>query len=329
MWRTNVDGLKVVLDVAVDADLSRFVFTSSIGTIGRSETGLADEGTRHNWLDVGGDYIRTRVAAEELVLRDCNDAGLPGVAMCVSNTYGPGDWLPTPHGGLLAAAVRGRLPFYIAGYEAEVVGVEDAARALVLAGEHGRIGRRYIDSERFMSTQEIYEIGCKAVGVAPPRLGIPIRAMAAASHVSGWISALRNRDSRFTPLNIRLMNIMTPLDHSKAVQELRRDVLPKQSTHEHRVGNREAQRLTAHAHTNAENQIDGASAQVVGAGDETFLRERRSRSASTAGSEAPMARGQRVRSRCSPRMPGAGCRRRRVATPRRRRRRQRVWRTLR
>ena len=69
MWRTNVDGLKVVLDVAVDADLSRFVFTSSIGTIGRSETGLADEGTRHNWLDVGGDYIRTRVAAEELVLR--------------------------------------------------------------------------------------------------------------------------------------------------------------------------------------------------------------------------------------------------------------------
>lgn len=221
MWRTNVDGLKVVLDVAVDADLSRFVFTSSIGTIGRSETGLADEGTRHNWLDVGGDYIRTRVAAEELVLRYCNDAGLPGVAMCVSNTYGPGDWLPTPHGGLLAAAVRGRLPFYIAGYEAEVVGVEDAARALVLAGEHGRIGRRYIVSERFMSTQEIYEIGCKAVGVAPPRLGIPIRAMAAASHVSGWISALRNRDSRFTPLNIRLMNIMTPLDHSKAVQELR------------------------------------------------------------------------------------------------------------
>jgi len=45
--------------------------------------------------------------------------------------------------------------------------------------------------------------------------------MAAASHVSGWTSALRTRDSRFTPLNIRLMNIMTPLDHSKAVQELR------------------------------------------------------------------------------------------------------------
>ena len=314
--------------------LSSHVWSHSLGhpaspwPVERPERAGSDRADTAACCDVGGDYIRTRVAAEELVLRDCNDAGLPGVAMCVSNTYGPGDWLPTPHGGLLAAAVRGRLPFYIAGYEAEVVGVEDAARALVLAGEHGRIGRRYIDSERFMSTQEIYEIGCKTVGVARPRLGIPIRAMAAASHVSGWTSALRTRDSRFTPLNIRLMNIMTPLDYSKAVQELR-DVLPKQSTHEHRVGNREAQRLTAHAHTNAENQIDGASAQVVGAGDETFLRERRSRSASTAGSEAPTARGQRVRSRCSPRMPGAGCRRRRVATPRRRRRRQRVWRTLR
>jgi dihydroflavonol-4-reductase len=207
--------------------LSSHVWSHSLGhpaspwPVERPERAGSDRADTAACCDVGGDYIRTRVAAEELVLRDCNDAGLPGVAMCVSNTYGPGDWLPTPHGGLLAAAVRGRLPFYIAGYEAEVVGVEDAARALVLAGEHGRIGRRYIDSERFMSTQEIYEIGCKTVGVARPRLGIPIRAMAAASHVSGWTSALRTRDSRFTPLNIRLMNIMTPLDHSKAVQELR------------------------------------------------------------------------------------------------------------
>ena len=34
LWRTNVDGLRNVLEVASDADLYRFVFTSSIGTIG-------------------------------------------------------------------------------------------------------------------------------------------------------------------------------------------------------------------------------------------------------------------------------------------------------
>jgi dihydroflavonol-4-reductase len=33
------------------------------------------------------------------------------------------------------------LPFYM-GYSAEVVGIEDAARAMLLAAEHGRTGER-------------------------------------------------------------------------------------------------------------------------------------------------------------------------------------------
>ncbi len=220
MWRTNVDGLHAVLEVAVQADLDRFVFTSSIGTIGRSTDGLADENTAHNWLDLGGDYIRSRVVAEEMVLRYHAEKGLPAVAMCVSNTYGPGDWLPTPHGGLLSAAVRGKMPFYIDGYEAEVVGIKDAAEAMILAGERGRTGERYIVSERFMSTREIHEIGCHGVGVPPPRRRIPIRLMSAVSYPNSWLARLRRRDTQLTPLNIRLMHIMTPLDHSKAVREL-------------------------------------------------------------------------------------------------------------
>ena len=91
------------------------------------------------------------------MLRYHAEKDLPAVAMCVSNTFGPGDWLPTPHGGLLSAAVRGKMPFYIDGYESEVVGIEDAADAMVLAGERGRPGERYIVSERWMSTREIHE----------------------------------------------------------------------------------------------------------------------------------------------------------------------------
>lgn len=98
LWRTNVEGLRHVLDVAADADLRRFVFTSSIATIGRAKSGPADETLPNDYLDIGGDYIRSRVAAEQMVLRYASQKGLPAVAMCVSNTYGPGDFLPTPHG---------------------------------------------------------------------------------------------------------------------------------------------------------------------------------------------------------------------------------------
>lgn len=220
LWHTNVEGLRHVLDVAAEADLHRFVFTSSIATIGRTSRGKATEELPNNWLDEAGEYVRTRVAAEQLVFRYHRERGLPAVAMCVANTYGAGDWLPTPHGALVAAAVRGRLPCYIDGAQAEVVGIDDAAHALVLAGERGRPGERYIVSERFMSAREIYRTACGAVGVKPPRFGVPIRLLAAAAVVSQQIATLRRRDTKLTPLSVRLMHIMSPMDHGKAEREL-------------------------------------------------------------------------------------------------------------
>lgn len=224
LWRTNVDGLRNVLDVmtepGVASRLRRFVFTSSIATIGIPESGPATEDLENNWLDRGGEYVRSRVRAEQLVLRYHKDRRLPAVAMCVSNTYGPGDWVPTPHGGLVAAAVRGRMPFYIDGADAEVVGVTDAAEALVLAGERGTSGERYIVSERMMSAREIYGIACGAVGVEPPRRGVRIRVISAAAGVSDVIARLRKRETRLSPLTVRLMRVMPAMDHGKAAREL-------------------------------------------------------------------------------------------------------------
>lgn len=220
LWNTNIEGLQQVLDVAVGAGLRKFVFTSSIATIGIAESGCATEELPNNWLDEGGDYVHTRVLAEQMVLRYAREYGLPAVAMCVANTYGPGDWLPTPHGGLVAAAVRGRLPFYVKGAAAETVGVADAAEALVLAGEKGRVGERYIVSERFMSAQEIYRTACAAVGVTPPRRGVPIALLAAAGAVVDPLARLRKKENQLSPLTVRLMHVMSPMDHGKAVREL-------------------------------------------------------------------------------------------------------------
>lgn len=66
----------------------------------------------------------------------------------------------------------------------------------------------------------------RGIGVAPPKFGVPIWAMSAASHVAAAIARPRNRDTMLTPLNIRLMHSMTPLNHSKAVRELGWDPQP-------------------------------------------------------------------------------------------------------
>jgi dihydroflavonol-4-reductase len=77
-----------------------------------------------------------------------------------------------------------------------------------------------------MSAREIHEIGCAAVGVAPPKISVPIGAMSAVAHVGSAIARLRRKDTMLTPLNVRLMNIMTPLNHAKAVRELGWDPRP-------------------------------------------------------------------------------------------------------
>ena len=221
LFRTNVEGLRHVLDAAVEADLRRFVFTSSIATIGIPDDGRpATEDDAFNWADRSGSYIQSRVQAEDLVMRYASERGLPAVAMCVSNTYGPGDWQPTPHGKQISLASAGKMPVYITGWVGEVVGVEDAAAALLLAAEKGRDGERYIVSERMMSAKELYEAAAEAGGVDAPRFGVPIWLMSLAATVGDGVNAILKRDSVLSRTSVRLMHIMPPLDHGKAEREL-------------------------------------------------------------------------------------------------------------
>ncbi|MET0898607.1 MAG: NAD-dependent epimerase/dehydratase family protein [Mycobacterium sp.] len=221
LFRTNVEGLRHVLDIAADAELQKFVYLSTIGTIAVSRDGAAvTEDTPFNWADKGGPYIEARRTAEDMVFRYVRERGLPAVALNVSTPYGPGDWQPTPHGGLVARAASGKMPFYVRGVSAEVVGVEDAAGALLLAAEHGRNGQRYIISESYLSMRGLFEIAARETGVAAPRLGIPLAGLFAAAYAAEPVRALRPR--KITPfLNVvRLAATTSPADHGKATREL-------------------------------------------------------------------------------------------------------------
>jgi dihydroflavonol-4-reductase len=218
LFRTNVEGLRHVLDAALDANLIKFVFTSTIGALAISDSRVVTEDDPHNW-DQGGAYIEARVTAEQMVMSYAHDNGLPAVAMCVANTYGPRDWGPTPHGSLLAQVATGRFPFYL-DYSAETVGIEDAARAMLLAAEHGRSGERYIISDRYMSVRELHDIAATAVGRRPPRIGIPMPVLRAGARINDLLARLLRRDLQFAHAGIQMAELMSPLDHSKAEREL-------------------------------------------------------------------------------------------------------------
>lgn len=221
LFRTNVEGLRGVLDIAVASGLQKFVFTSTIGTVALGEDGrAATEDDPFNWPGIGGPYVESRRQAEDLVLQYARERGLPAVAMCVSNTYGPRDWQPTPHGAMIAAVARGRVPVYVDGVGSEVVGVEDAAEALVLAADHGTVVERYIVSERYLSQRELFATAAQAVGVRPPRIGLPVRLLYAVGAAGELLATVLRRDTPVTRTSVRLLDHTSPLDHSKATREL-------------------------------------------------------------------------------------------------------------
>jgi dihydroflavonol-4-reductase len=108
----------------------------------------------------------------------------------------------------------------VKGWTGEVVGIEDAATAMLLAAENGRNGERYIISERFMSVREVYEVAADAVGVNPPRVGVPLWAMYAMGYAGDVVRNTLRRDFQLTSRSVRLMHIWPTLDHGKAEREL-------------------------------------------------------------------------------------------------------------
>ncbi|TFV60300.1 NAD-dependent epimerase/dehydratase family protein [Mycobacterium sp. PS03-16] len=195
LFRTNVEGLRGVLDIAVTADLQRFVFLSTIGTIAVGADGqTVTEDTPVDWPGAGGPYIDSCSRAEDLVLRYARDHGLP--------------------------AAFGRAPVYLRGVGAEVVGIDDAAEALVLAAERGRVGERYIVSERYMTHREMFTVAAQAVGARPPRFGVPMALVYVVAALTGTANRLLGTDFPLNTAAARLLAMTSPADHGKAVRDL-------------------------------------------------------------------------------------------------------------
>jgi dihydroflavonol-4-reductase len=219
LYETNVEGLRRSMDVALGTGLSHFVFTSTYGTLGLNPSGVSTEADRFNWPEKAPDYVLCRVQAEDLFLEYCRDRGLPGVACCVGNTYGAHDVVPTPHGQLVKDAALGNMPVYWDG-GGPCVGITDAANALLLAEEKGRVGQRYVIAERWLDWKELFTLAANAGGVKPPAIRIPYALMFCISVVTDFVSFFTRRDNRMSLASLRCSTLLPNVDNAKAREQL-------------------------------------------------------------------------------------------------------------
>lgn len=219
IYRNNVEGLVNAMDAALECGIQRFVFTSTMGTLGINPRGLVTEDIEFNWLDRAPPYIRARLEAENKLLAYCREKGLPGIALCIANTYGPDDYQPTPHNEMLWKVASGKVGFTVdAG--APTIDIRDAAEAALLAEEHGRVGERYIIANEFISNRDFYTLATAQCGNKPPKVIPHWVAYAVAWIAERIFRLLGKKDYVVSTDAVYLSNVFQRMDNSKARREL-------------------------------------------------------------------------------------------------------------
>lgn len=229
IYRNNVEGLVNAMDVALECGIERFIFTSTMGTLGLNPNGPVTEEIEFNWHDKAPPYILARKEAEDKLLDYCRNKGLPGVALCVSNTYGPQDYQPTPHGEMLWKVASGQVKVTL-DVGAPPVDIRDAAEAALLAEQHGRVGERYIISNRFISNKEFFGIATRVGGAKPPRLIPQWVAYFFAGIIETFYRLTGKKDYLVSTKAVYLSNAFQDMDNSKARKELHWNPRPIEDT---------------------------------------------------------------------------------------------------
>ncbi len=229
LYRCNVDGLVNAMDAALACNLQKFIFTSTMGTLGFNPAGPVTEANEFNWHQQANPYILARLDAETRFLQYCRERNLPGVALCIANTYGPGDYQPTPHGGMLWAVASGKATRAMASSQ-PTVDIRDAAAAALLAEEHGRIGERYIIANEYISNRDFYDIATQYCSLKPIKLIPHQLAYAVAWVAERGFKLLGKKDYMISTDAVFLSGAFKAMDASKARQQLHWQPRPIQAT---------------------------------------------------------------------------------------------------
>lgn len=229
LYRNNVDGLANAMDAALACGIERFIFTSTMGTLGFNANGPVTEDIEFNWRDKASAYILARLQAEERFMDYCNHKGLPGVALCVANTYGPQDYQPTPHGGMLWQVGSGKVN-RVMDTSAPMVDIRDVAEAAVLAEKNGRSGERYIIANECISNRDFFGMATQWGGHKAPRIISHRVAGLVASVAEVFIKLFGIKDSMLSKDAVFLSNAFKELDNGKARRELNWNPRPVRET---------------------------------------------------------------------------------------------------
>ncbi|MFT5513140.1 MAG: dihydroflavonol-4-reductase [Bacteroidia bacterium] len=218
-WKVNVDGVENVIKAVKSLGIKRLIH---IGTA--NSFGPGDINQPGNELDpfsgekYGLDYITSKYKAQEIILKETRENGLPALIVNPTFMIGPYDVKPSS-GKMIISVIKGKVPGYSTGGR-NFVYVKDVAQAIVNSVEKGRIGECYIAAGVNLTYQDMFGKIAGLFDVKPPTLRIPRFAVLIYGGILSIIGKITRKEQVISyPLAV-ISNEFHYYSNAKAVEEL-------------------------------------------------------------------------------------------------------------
>jgi len=205
-----------VLEAARAANLRRFIYTSSLSTIGTPPPDVERLADERDVYQPGtfpdNAYYEVKINMEKAVLEAARD-GLPAVIVNPSAVFGPGDVHLTT-GQILVAAAKGKVIVSPPG-TINVIDVRDVASSQIAAARNGKVGQRYILGGFNYAIPEALGLIAHTAGKSPPLFTIPPGVIRAGIRIGDTLPFLPD-----LPDHLRAFSHWQGMNNQKAKQEL-------------------------------------------------------------------------------------------------------------
>jgi nucleoside-diphosphate-sugar epimerase len=219
--RVNHIGTRVVLEAAAEKRIQRFIHCSTEAIVVRQ---AADASYVDGTLPAGveqmvGPYTRSKFLAEQAV-RDAANNGFPATIVNPTAPIGPGDHNFTPPTAMLSMFLR-HPPLFLVDCVLNFVDVRDVATGILLAGERGRIGERYMLGGEDVSVRDLFADVARMSDGRTYSFAIPGKLALGVGKAAEWFANnVSHRKPLATAEAVRLGLRSAPVDMRKTCTEL-------------------------------------------------------------------------------------------------------------
>ncbi len=167
LFQTNYAGTRDMVDIALEYNIPRLAYLSSVATLPRRDGKITDESDIGELPDFGSAYAESKYRAEMEVHRGFAE-GLQGVIVNPSIILGIGDFT---RGSLkIFDTVRKGLKFYPTG-SCGMVDADDVARAMIeLMNHEALFGGRFVLNSECISWENLFNMMASEMHIAAPKI---------------------------------------------------------------------------------------------------------------------------------------------------------------